>query len=69
MQPADVAAQNRNQMANMESLKLSIQHLHRAIEDMPNAEQKSKAAAALNTLTTIQAEAHRPYIGPNRSTD
>ena len=69
MQPADAAASNRTRMANMESLGLSIQHLHRAIEDMPSADQKSKLAAALNQLTTIQAEAHKPYVGPNRSQD
>jgi hypothetical protein len=66
MHPAEAAASNRQKAGKMESLQHSIQFLHSAIAEMPKAETKSKLAAALNQLTTIQAEETRVYSGPER---
>lgn len=68
MHPAETAQTNRDKRGELASLSHAIQHLHQAIMDLPDASAKSKATAALNTLTSIQEQAHKPYIGPERRT-
>lgn len=63
MRPADVAEANRRKQSELGALSESIQYLHQAIADMPDASHKSRLAAALNTLTTVQEQCHREYMG------
>jgi hypothetical protein len=67
MRPADVAAKNREGGGHLASLSAAIQSTHEAMADIPDPAMKSKLAAALNTLTTVQEGCHAPYQGPNRS--
>lgn len=64
MRPADEAAGNRDGQKLYGALARSIHELHAAIVELPSAAEKSKATAALNTLTSIQEKAHAPYAGP-----
>lgn len=66
MHPADTAEKNRNGEHEMQSLSNAIQWTHKAIASMGDPEAKSQLAAALNTMTTVQAKAHKPYVGPER---
>lgn len=68
MHPADSAQRNREATHNLQSLSNAIQWLHRAVADVPDAESKSQLSAALNTATSVQAKAHKPYVGPERRT-
>lgn len=63
MRPADIAEANRRKMAETGSLSQAIQHLHDAIAEMSDASHKSRLAAALNTLTTVQEQCHKQYGG------
>lgn len=65
MQPADVARGNRER-GQMAHLSAAIQHVHHAMEDLPDPAAKSKLAAALNTLTTVQENCHKTYAGMER---
>ena len=68
MHPAETAQSNRDKLGGFASLSHAIQHLHAALVELPDAASVSKATAALNTLTSIQEEAHKPYVGPERRT-
>jgi len=68
MHPAETAQDNREKRGQFASLSHAIQHLHAAIVELPDAASVSKATAALNTLTSIQEQQHKPYIGPEKRT-
>ena len=50
----------------MASLSNAIQSLHQALVEVTDADQVSKMTGALNTLTSVQAEMTKPYVGPER---
>jgi len=54
--PADIAAANRASRNPTEELHSAISALHAAIAVEPEAEDKARLTAALNTLMAVQAK-------------
>lgn len=67
MHPAESAEQARERKGELQSLSAAIQHAHQAMADISDPDAKSQIAAAVNTLTTVQAKCHQPYMGPHRA--
>lgn len=68
MHPADYARSNREKTSEMASLSHAIQSLHQSLVEVTDPDAVSKLTGALNTLTSVQAEMTKPYVGPERRT-